>query len=82
MRSDTSGVEALEWVMNEIVGGQEEDMATLACEYRRARSTATCPMRGCVWTIQTRGDTLSGIAERPSCRCQRSITWADRKCRT
>jgi hypothetical protein len=58
-------------------------MATLACEYRRARSTATCPMRGCVWTIQTRGDTLSGIAERPPCRCQRSITWAaDLSCRS
>lgn len=71
LRRDTTtsagaGVERLEWVANKIVNGREEDMGTLACEYRAATARATCPMRGWTWSFVARGDSLTGTLVSPA----------------
>ena len=50
----------LEWVMNKVVAGKEEDMATLACSYVPATGEATCPMGTGVWRFRAAGAEMVG----------------------
>jgi hypothetical protein len=77
MRRDTTasggaGVERLEWVANKIVNGREEEMGTLACEYRPAAAVVTCPMRNWTWRLEARGDSLVGTLANPA-----GVVWRD-----
>jgi hypothetical protein len=67
-----STVERLEWVMNKIVNGAEEDMATLDCEYRPALAQVSCPMRGWVWSFDAMGGMLRGTLKNPA-----GVVWRD-----
>ena len=58
--------DSVEWVMNKIVGGAEEWMATLACTVNTARAAAQCPMRGWMWGFHLSGDTLRGTLDNPA----------------
>jgi hypothetical protein len=62
--------DSVEWVMNKIVGGAEEWMATLPCTVNTSRAAAQCPMRGWMWSFRLTGDTLRGTLDNPA-----GVTW-------
>jgi len=67
-----STVERQEWVMNKLVNGAEEEMATLECEYRPAVAQVTCPMRGWVWSFDAPAGLLRGTLKNPA-----GVVWRD-----
>ncbi|HEY0996129.1 MAG TPA: hypothetical protein VGD77_09060 [Gemmatimonadaceae bacterium] len=68
----TAAVERLEWTLNKIVAGAEENMGVLPCTYARRTGEASCPMRGWRWHFVARGDSLVGRLENP-----RGVAWRD-----
>lgn len=71
-RSAPTDVERLEWTLNKIVAGAEENMGVLPCTYTRLSGEATCPMRGWSWRFVARGDSLVGRLDNPS-----GVPWRD-----
>jgi hypothetical protein len=71
--SKDSTVERLEWVMNKIVDGAEEEIGTMDCEYRPAAALVTCLMRGWVWSFDAPGGgVLRGTLKNPA-----GVVWRD-----
>ena len=71
--SKTPSVEqraSLEWVMNKLVDGREEEMGTLTCSVDPPGRAVVCPMRDWQWTFHATRDSLRGTLANPS-----GVTW-------
>ncbi|HET7232865.1 MAG TPA: hypothetical protein VFJ16_22840 [Longimicrobium sp.] len=51
--------ERLEWIMNKVVGGKEEEMGVLLCHAAPDGGVA-CPMREWTWTFRVQGASVRG----------------------
>jgi hypothetical protein len=62
----SGAVERLDLTANKVVNGREEEMGTLAFEYRPGTGVAVCLMRGWTWSFHADGGTLTGTLVNPA----------------